>query len=82
MLLSLILGLPEASSKERGSLVKDDRADVLSMAVQYWVDTMDRDTRKAEEDHRAHLLDLELAKFHTQVLGGNPHANSNWCNRR
>ncbi len=39
----------------------------------------DRDTKKAEEDHRAALLDAELAKFHEQALGvGQYHSGNNW----
>ena len=52
------------------------------MAVQYWVDQMDKDVRKAEEEHRQALLQQELDKFMHQVVGGNPYANSNWIGNR
>lgn len=63
-------------TKERGALAKDDRLDVLAMAVKYWVDQMDADTRKAEDDHRATLMDEELRKFRTNVFGAPPAATS------
>lgn len=56
-------------TRERGSLAKDDRIDVLSMAVGYWAEQMDRDTRKVEDERRAALLDKELASFHKHALG-------------
>jgi len=64
-------------TKERGALAKDDRLDALAMACAYWVETMDKDTQVALDEHRAELLDQELARFHDQVLGGSP-ASSSW----
>ena len=52
------------------------------MAVQYWVDLMDRDVRKAEEEHKQALLEQELAKFHQHVFGGGSYDSSNWIGRR
>ena len=46
--------------KDRGALAKDDRLDVLAMAVQYWVEQMDRDVKTIEQDHKAKLLDAEI----------------------
>jgi hypothetical protein len=66
-------------TRERGSLAKDDRIDVLSMAVKYWVEQMDRDVRKAAEDHKAAMVDQELANFHQHVLGM-PQQSNNWMN--
>lgn len=59
-------------TRERGALAKDDRLDALAMACAYWVETMDKDTRANLDEHRAALLDAELAKFHEQVLGASP----------
>ena len=56
-------------TKERGSLVKDDRLDALAMAVAYWVEQMDKDTSKTLEEHREKLLDEALADFAEHVLG-------------
>lgn len=65
-------------TKERGSLSKDDRADVLAMAVAYWWELMDKDQKKAEQEHRANLMDQELRQFHLDVFGGSERA-LNWC---
>lgn len=56
----------------RGCLAKDDRVDVLAMAVQYWVEQMDKDTQKVEAERKAELLDQELARFADHVLGHTP----------
>lgn len=68
-------------TRERGALAKDDRIDVLSMAVAYWVEQMDKDVRKAADDHKAQALEAELAKFHDHVFGTKPVA-MNWMATR
>jgi hypothetical protein len=65
-------------TKERGALAKDDRIDVLAMAVAYWVETMDKDTQKVLDDHRSEMLRLELQKFSEHVLGTAP-PEDNWA---
>lgn len=62
-------------TKDRGALAKDDRLDVLAMAVQYWVEQMDRDVRTIERDHKAKLLDAEIEKFLKHCLGETPSGN-------
>lgn len=69
-------------TRERGALSKDDRVDVLSMAVQYWVSAMARDVNKVLEDHRAKALDAELKRFMGHVLGHKPKSTSWMPNRR
>lgn len=70
-------------TKDRGALKFDDRLDVLAMAVRYWVDSMARDERLAEEDYRENLLNQELKVFMDHVLGGNSsNAFSNDIRRR
>jgi hypothetical protein len=64
-------------TRDRRSLKHDDRLDALSMGVSRWVEQMDRDTDKAEADHKGRLLDAELRKFKTQVLG-HKHVSPNW----
>lgn len=59
-------------TKDRGSLGKDDRIDVLAMAVAYWVESLSKDTDRAAEDHRTQWLHEQLANFHVHVFGGNP----------
>jgi hypothetical protein len=50
-------------TKERGALVHDDRLDVLSMAVSYWVEQMAADADVSIKDRKEELLDMELEKF-------------------
>jgi hypothetical protein len=60
-------------TKDRGALPKYDRLDAWAMAVAYWVESMGRDTFKAEAEQRQKLLDLELKSFirsATQTLTG------------
>lgn len=59
-------------TKDRGALAKDDRLDVLAMAVAYWVESMDADTNKADAKHKEETLDAALKEFMGQVLGGPP----------
>lgn len=69
---------------DRGALKHDDRLDALSMAVAYWSESMARDNDKALEAHKAKLLDAELRKFKTQVLGAKKQSSGGWFkgNRR
>lgn len=57
-------------TRERKALAHDDRLDALAMAVAYWTEQMDKDVQQAINEHKATLLDQELAKFMEQVLGG------------
>lgn len=50
-------------TRDRGSLAKDDRLDVLAMAVGYWAESMARDTDRAHDDHLEDLRDKALAEF-------------------
>tara|TARA_Y100000593_G_scaffold9032_1_gene16445 strand:- start:270 stop:1133 length:864 start_codon:yes stop_codon:yes gene_type:complete len=50
-------------TKDKGSLVHDDRLDVLSMAVAYWVEQMAADVDISIKDRKSRLLDEELEKF-------------------
>jgi hypothetical protein len=53
-------------TKDRGSLAKDDRIDVLAMAVAYWVESMARDEDKARDDLIERARQAELSKFMSQ----------------
>jgi hypothetical protein len=66
-------------TKDRGSLVKDDRLDALAIAVKYWVDQMDKDTSNTLEEHREQLLMEELERFSESVFGMN-NSSVNWMN--
>lgn len=57
-------------TRERGCLQKDDRLDVLAMAVAYWSDHMARDAAAAAQDHYEAMRDEELRRFAEQFTGG------------
>lgn len=57
-------------TKDKGSLVHDDRLDALAMAVAYWVEQMGKDDRKAVADHRAAAMDREIERYF-ETLGQN-----------
>lgn len=69
---------------DRGALKHDDRLDALSMAIAYWSESMARDNDKALASHKAKLLDEELRKFKTQVVGTKKQSSGGWFkgNRR
>ena len=56
-------------TRDKGSLVKDDRVDVLAMAVAYWVELLDKDQERIEEEHHALMLDQEIERF-IEMAGG------------
>jgi len=64
-------------TRERQALAHDDRLDALAIAVAYWVEQMDKDVQQSIAEHKSNLLDMELAKFASQVLGEAP-AGTNW----
>ena len=68
-------------TRDKGSLIHDDRLDALSIAVGYWVETMDRDILQAVQDHKNDLLKEELDKFMTSSIG-RPQKRDNWVNLR
>ncbi|PLP55570.1 DNA maturase B [Mesorhizobium loti] len=57
-------------TKARGSLAHDDRLDAVAGCVAYWMDWMARNTTVAVEQRKQELLDLELARFMDNALGG------------
>ena len=56
-------------TRERGALVHDDRIDVLSMAVGYWVEQMAADVDREMKTRKNDLLDKELERFMENALG-------------
>jgi hypothetical protein len=66
-------------TKDRGALAKDDRIDVLAMAVSYWVEQMDKDVESNERDHRDAALQQEIDRFMEHALGARPESTS-WFN--
>ena len=68
-------------TRDKGSLIHDDRLDALSIAVNYWVETLDRDIQQAVEDHKNDLLKEELDKFMEASIGRKP-KRDNWIGLR
>lgn len=64
-------------TRDRGSLLKDDRVDALSLAVAYWVEQMDKDTSKVVDQYKAEMLDKELEKFMETAIGYSK-KSTNW----
>jgi len=56
-------------TKDRGSLKHDDRLDALAIAVDYYVESMDRDSDKAAKEHNQKLLEAEINKHLENCLG-------------
>jgi hypothetical protein len=50
-------------TRDKGSLVHDDRLDALSIAVGYWVQQMAADVNQSMIDRQQELLEKELTKF-------------------
>lgn len=65
-------------TRDRGALVKDDRVDVLSIAVHYWIEQLDRDTSRNIDEYKERLLDEELEKFSAHILGTTPGEDQRW----
>lgn len=64
-------------TKDRGSLVHDDRLDALSMAVQYWKEFMGQSNKDAIEKYKEEKFNQELQKFMNSALNlGNSIDNS------
>lgn len=56
-------------TRDRGSLLKDDRVDSLAGAVAYWLESMAKDVQHSVEQGRAGRRDLELKEFMDGLLG-------------
>lgn len=77
-------------TKDRGCLPHEDRLDAVAGAVQYWVESMARDTDAAVKDHKNSLLLAELKKFSMNIKGKslnlglplNPTSTHKWGARR
>ena len=59
----------------KGSLNYDDRIDVLSFAVGYWVDQMARDQDQAVFDRKQQAIRDDLEVFMKQAVGRKPKGN-------
>jgi len=56
-------------TRERGALKHDDRLDALCIAVDYYVESMDRDEVKADQEHKDRLLQEEINRHMANCLG-------------
>ena len=65
--------------RERGSRINGGRCDALSIAVAYWIETMDRDIDMAVQDHKNELLEEELDRFMEASIGKKRNTD-NWTN--
>lgn len=63
-------------TKDKGSLLRDDKLDALAGACAYWVEMLGADQVRAEEDHRNALLDEELERFFGDVDHGPVHGKT------
>lgn len=50
-------------TRERGSIVKDDRIDAVALAVHHWTEQMDRDAKKASQTHEQRQRDKAIEDF-------------------
>ena len=66
-------------TKDKGSIRHDDQLDALSIAVNYWVERMDRDQELSFNDHKNELLQRDLDKFMENTIGKKI-SNSRWIN--
>ena len=66
-------------TKDKGSIRHDDQLDALSIAVNYWVERMDRDQELSFNEHKNDLLRQDLDRFMENAVGKKP-SNSRWFN--
>ncbi len=57
-------------TRDRGSLIHDDRIDALALGISYWVERVNADREKAYMKSKEEALDIELDKFMDNVFGG------------
>ena len=59
-------------TRDKGALAHDDRLDVLSMAVGYWVEQMSQDVDKQIQSRKDRKQDAALEKFMQASIGRKP----------
>ena len=59
-------------TRAKGALAYDDRLDVLSMAVGFWVEKMAQDVNRKMANRKEELLDRELERFMEHAVGRKP----------
>jgi len=65
-------------TRARGSLAHDDRLDVLSMAVGYWVQQMAQDADRRISVRKGEMLDRELERFMESAIGRKDRGGDTW----
>lgn len=65
-------------SRRKGALDHDDRLDVLSMAVGYWVQQMAQDAERKIAEHKEDRLRAELDKFMESSIKRPPRGGDLW----
>ena len=65
-------------TKDKGSLLQDDRLDALAMAVAYWVEQMAQDADVKIDERKADALKTELESFITATVGGSKSKQTLW----
>jgi len=63
-------------TRDRGALKHDDAVDALAIAANYWVTRMDRDAILSYNQHKEHLLSVELDNFMESSIGRTPRSDS------
>lgn len=63
-------------TRAKGALAYDDRLDVLSMAVGFWVEQMAQDANRKMAMRREETLDRELERFMEHAIGRQPRGNT------
>lgn len=67
-------------TRDRNALRHDDRLEALAMGVQYWVESLSRNTDNEEELRMAEMFDQELREFEEFVLGYSNHSTNFYDN--
>ena len=65
-------------TKDKGSLLQDDRLDALAMAVAYWVEQMAQDADVKIDERKTDALKAELESFITATVGGSKSKQTLW----
>jgi hypothetical protein len=68
-------------TRDRGSLIHDDRVDALAMAVGYWTEHLSRSVEDAHKQHQDLLFQRELEDWNEQVLGVTSQGHGSWFDR-
>ncbi|WP_421276162.1 phage terminase large subunit [Aeromonas veronii] len=65
---------------ERGALKHDDRLDALAMMVAYWVEHMNTDAQKTENERLAKAMEHEISSWFNQMGFSDEPDETSWIN--